>query len=131
MNGKNFIEVVDLIIREDGRYHKGVYFFIRKALDHTLKQVKKDLDIQDKGTRHVSGAELLEGIRQYALEQFGPLTRTVLHHWGVSKCSDFGDIVFNLVDFGVFGKTEHDNPEDFSGGYDFVEAFEKPFLPER
>ena len=131
MSGKNFTEVVELIAKEDSRFEKGAYFFVRKALDHTLKHVKGEKPGTDRPANHVSGAELLEGIRQFALEQFGPMTITVFQHWGIVRCSDFGDVVFNLVDYGVFGKTEHDNREDFNDGYDFLDVFEKPFLPER
>jgi uncharacterized repeat protein (TIGR04138 family) len=74
---------------------------------------------------------LLGGIREYALEQFGPMAYTVLDRWGIKKCEDFGDIVFLLVDYGVLGKTEHDRREDFAGGYDFKDAFVRPFEPSR
>ena len=73
--------------------------------------------------------ELLEGIKEYALDQYGPMTMTLLHAWNIKRCRDFGDIVFHLVDAGVLGKTENDSPEDFAGGYNFTEAFESPFLP--
>ena len=79
----------------------------------------------------MSGQQLLEGIREFALRQYGPMAITVLDEWGVRRCEDFGEIVFNLVDHGhgLFGKTETDSREDFKGGYDFEEAFKKPFLP--
>jgi uncharacterized repeat protein (TIGR04138 family) len=54
---------------------------------------------------------------------------TVLNEWGIKCCEDFGDIVFNMVEFQLLGKTEQDSREDFKGGYDFEEAFRKPFLP--
>jgi uncharacterized repeat protein (TIGR04138 family) len=63
------------------------------------------------------------------LEQFGPLSKRVLAEWGIHSCIDFGHIVFNLVEEGLLGKTENDSLEDFSEGYDFCEAFEKPFQP--
>ena len=49
-----------------------------------------------------------------------------MEHWNIQKCRDFGDIVFNLVDFGILGRTENDSLEDFEGGYSFEEAFELP-----
>lgn len=128
-SGKDFSEVVDLIQREDPRYEKGAYYFVRQALDHTLKAIKQDES--SRKSSHVSGQELLDGIRRFALEQYGPMTLTLLEHWNIRKCADFGDIVFNLVDYGVLGKTENDQPEDFADGYDFREAFEKPFLPRK
>ncbi len=128
-NGKDFADVVELIQREDPRFEKGAYFFVRQALDHTLKNIKKQQQEQTRTSSHVSGHELLEGIRDFALEQYGPMSLTLLNTWNVQTCSDFGDIVFNLVDYGVLGKTENDRPEDFRDGYDFFEAFAKPFLP--
>jgi uncharacterized repeat protein (TIGR04138 family) len=65
------------------------------------------------------------------LEQYGPLAITVLNTWGVRRCSDFGDIVFNLIEYNVFSKTENDRREDFADIYDFEEAFVQPFRPAR
>jgi len=80
--------------------------------------------------RHVSGQELLDGIRKYALQEYGPLSRTVLAQWGITTTDDFGQMVFNLVQKGILGKTEQDKIEDFKNGYDFNVAFRKPFLPD-
>jgi len=77
--------------------------------------------------RHVTGRELLEGIRAYATESFGFLARTVLAEWGVSRTQDFGDIVFNLVEAGLLSRTEKDTKSDFADVYDFAEAFEAEF----
>jgi uncharacterized repeat protein (TIGR04138 family) len=129
MSDRDFSEVVDLIRRESPRFDKGAYFFVKQALDHTLKSIKKESD--GRVGRHVSGQELLGGIREYALQQYGPMTYTVLERWGVRKCEDFGDIVFHLVEYGVLGKTDQDRREDFTGGYDFREAFVRPYEPTR
>ena len=126
MTDKNFPEVIKEIHASDPRYGKGAYYFIREALDHTLKKLKKD---QSKNKGHVSGTQLLDGIRDYALDRFGPMTLTLMEHWNIQKCRDFGDIVFNLVDFGILGRTENDSLENFEGGYSFEEAFELPFQP--
>jgi uncharacterized repeat protein (TIGR04138 family) len=77
----------------------------------------------------VRGQELLDGLRQFALDQFGPLAKTVLNYWGVQRGEDFGEIVFNLVEVGILGKTDEDSRADFKGGYDFDVAFVKPFQP--
>ncbi len=131
-SGKDFTEVVDLIRKEDPRFERGAYFFIRQALDHTMKGRKvKESEKSEPRNHHVTGQELLEGIREFALEQYGPMSMTLFDHWNVRKCADFGDIVFNLVDYGVLGKTDNDTPEDFENGYDFHEAFSKPFLPKK
>ena len=130
MNGKDFAEVVDLIVKEDSRYNKGAYFFVRKALDFTLKGIANGENKETlRKSNHVSGGELLDGIRKFALDQFGPMTLTVFEHWGVTESSNFGDVVFNLVEYGVFGKTERDSKADFKARYNFNEAFVAPFLP--
>ena len=125
----DFAEVVDLICKEDTRYDKAAYFFVRQGLDHTVSTLKKNDPSRAQRSQHVTGRELLEGLRAHALEQFGPLTKTVLESWGVSRCSDFGEIVFNLIEYNIFSKTENDRREDFANIYDFDEAFVKPFQP--
>lgn len=127
MSGRDFNEVVEKIIEDDPRFDRAAYHFMRRALDHTLKQLHSGDPERD--ARHVSGQELLDGIRDFSLKEFGPLTYTVLTNWGLKKSGDFGEIVFNLVDWGVFGKTDDDSREDFRNGYDFKDAFLKPFEP--
>lgn len=127
MNGKNFNEVVHLICREDPRYEPGAYHFVRLALDYTLKEIRGKESLRS--TRHVTGRELSEGVRDFALEQFGPMAYALLQQWGLRRTGDFGEIVFNLVEYGVFGKTEDDRREDFNDVFDFQVAFLTPFLP--
>jgi uncharacterized repeat protein (TIGR04138 family) len=122
----NFDEAVDLIIAKDTRFARDAYGFVREALDFTQKHASKEA----RGPiRHVSGQELLDGIRQFALQQFGPMTATVFEEWGVKGCRDFGEIVFNMVEIGVLAKTDKDTRDDFQNGYDFTDAFRKPFWP--
>lgn len=128
MKKVHFTEALNQILAEDRRYGEPAYFFIREALDFTIKLLAKPAGGQG---RHVTGAELLEGIRQYALKEYGPMAKRVLNHWGIRRCEDFGDLVFNLVDKGILGKTDQDKREDFAGGYDFDEAFAEPFRPAR
>ena len=100
-----FDEAVDLILAKDRRFARDAYSFVREALDFTQKSVGKEV----RGTiRHVSGQELLGGIRKFALEQFGPMVVTVFEEWGVKQCEDFGEIVFNMVEIGLLAKTEKD-----------------------
>src|SRR3954471_4685295 len=127
MQDLEFSEIVGLICKEDARFDRKAYNFVRQALDHTVKEVKRKNPERTGKSQHVSGAELLEGIRAYALEQYGPLTKTVLNTWGIRRCADFGDIVFNLIEYNVFSKTENDRREDFADLYDFEDAFVKPF----
>lgn len=120
-------EVLDQILAKDARYQRDAYFFVKDALDHTQKLSVKSG--QGK-LRHVTGQELLAGIREFALEQFGPMTITVFAEWGIRSCHDFGEIVFNMVESSLLAKTERDSREDFKDGYDFAEAFRKPFQPQ-
>jgi uncharacterized repeat protein (TIGR04138 family) len=126
MQEQNFEDVVDRIIAKDPRYRRGAYYFLREALDFTQRKVVQG---RKQGLRHVSGQELLDGIREFACAQFGPMAITVLDEWGVRLGEDFGEIVFNLVESGQLSKTDKDSRDDFKGGYDFDEAFRKPFLP--
>jgi len=121
-----FAEALDSILAVDPRYHREAYIFLRDALDFTIKQKKKN---KETASNHVSGPELLEGVRQFALKEFGPMLVTVFEFWGVQRCEDIGEMVFNLIRLGVFGKTERDAIEDFGGGYSFKEAFIDPFGP--
>ena len=126
MQEPTFEDGLEQILSKDNRYHRDGYLFVREALDHTQKAIVKE----NRGTlRHVTGQELLSGIREYAVSQFGPMTVTVLEEWGIRNCQDFGEIVFNMVEVGLLAKTEKDSREDFQSGYDFHEAFTKPFLP--
>lgn len=127
MQKQNFGEAVDEILKRDARYERDAYFFVREGLDFTIKMLKKNA--QTPATRHVSGQELLEGLRRYALDQFGPMAKTVLEYWQIRHCEDFGEIVFSMVERGILGKTDQDSREDFKSGYDFEEAFVKPFQP--
>jgi uncharacterized repeat protein (TIGR04138 family) len=122
-----FMQAVTEICRKDPRYHSDAYLFTREALDYAVRLHKKSAA---KGTaRHVTGKELMEGIRVFALQEFGPMTVSVLESWGITRTADFGSIVFNLVESGKLGKTADDRREDFDDVFDFHETFAKPFLP--
>jgi uncharacterized repeat protein (TIGR04138 family) len=127
MNEQPFNDVIKEICINDQRYDADAYTFVREALDFTVKTLNKPLNGPE---RHISGQELLDGIRRFALQEYGPMSRTLLESWGINKTEDFGEIVFNLVESGKLGKTDHDKREDFANGYNFHEAFEKPFLPQ-
>jgi uncharacterized repeat protein (TIGR04138 family) len=129
MPATDFNAAVELIRKEDARYDRAAYAFVRDGLDHTVGEIKRKNTDRLRKSRHITGPELLQGLRAHALDQFGPLAQTVLHAWGVRRCTDFGEIVFNLIEHGVFSKTESDKREDFADIYDFEEAFVKPFLP--
>ncbi|HEV2453900.1 MAG TPA: Minf_1886 family protein [Verrucomicrobiae bacterium] len=126
MHELNFDLKVDQIVARDLRYRRDAYSFVREALDFTQKLISRE---NQQKVRHVTGQELLDGIRQFALKEFGPMATTVFEEWGITGCPDFGEIVFNMVDVGLLANTEQDRREDFQNGYDFKTAFRKPFLP--
>ena len=126
MQPHEFEDVLAQLVRDDPRYPAVAYGFLRQGLDRAVKLYSKP----DHGPgRHVTGQELLEALRQCALQEFGPMAATVLRDWGIRQTEDFGEMVFNLVNRGLLGKTDQDKKEDFAGGYDFEEAFSAPFLP--
>ena len=119
-------EALEQILKEDPRYDMEAYIFVKEALDFTVKMLDKPMEGPEK---HVSGLDLLEGIRRYAAREYGPMALRVLNSWGVKRTEDFGEIVFNLVTKGILGKSNNDQKSDFTNGYDFYDAFAKPFLP--
>lgn len=112
---KDFYKVVNDICRKDLRYKADSYGFLLQALHFTQSKLKKPT--------HVTGKELLFGIRDFAIEQYGPMAKTVLSHWGITNTLDFGNIVFNMVDCKLLSKTDSDSLDDFKGVYDFEAAF--------
>lgn len=126
MKKATFEEALLQLAEENPQYDPHVYGFMREALDFTIKALDKPAEGPG---RHVTGRELTDGIRQFALKEFGPITKTVLNHWGIHTTEDFGNIVFLLISKGIFGKSDEDSIGDFAGGYDFDQAFRKPFLP--
>jgi uncharacterized repeat protein (TIGR04138 family) len=125
MPDPKFTLAIEKIVAKDKRYPCAAYEFIESALKFTQVKAEKT----DGKTRHVTGQELLEGIREYALEQFASMAIVVFEEWGITSCEDFGEIVFNMVDEGILSKTKEDARKDFAGGFDFYEAFSVPFLP--
>jgi len=112
----DFYKKIEEITEKDPRYKSDAYEFVLHALGFTQKKLNR------KG--HITGQELLEGIRQLGLEQYGPMTNTLFQHWGVKKTEDFGEIVFNMVEVGLMGKDEKDSRKDFKNVYNFEEAFD-------
>jgi uncharacterized repeat protein (TIGR04138 family) len=103
----------------DPRFTRDAYVFVFEALAHTQRQLDRP--------HHVSGGELLDGIRALAAAQFGFLAKTVFNEWGLTGTADFGRVVFNLVDANLMGKQDTDALADFADRYDFAEAFEQGF----
>ena len=109
-------------VKGASRYSPEAYQFVMEALSCTVKQIGE--------RRHLTGRELLNGIREFALDSWGLMARPVLNSWGVNSTDDFGDIVFSLIDAGLLAKTDQDKKEDFKQVYGFVEAFDKSYSPQ-
>lgn len=116
-------QVIHELVQNDDRYTVEAYHFVFEALDFTLQR-------RGGGRRHVSGEEIMFGVRDLALEHFGYLARTVLESWGIDNTADFGEIVFNLIAADLLQKTADDRKEDFVGLYSFDEAFDIAFEDE-
>lgn len=126
MQNAQFEHAIENIVRRDSRFDPQAYLFLKEALDFTLKRAAEDNDGQ---ARHVSGQELLEGFRDLALQEFGPMAATLMDEWGLSSTRNVGEMVFQLIDEQMFGRQETDTLEDFEDIYDFDEAFRAPFRP--
>lgn len=103
---RSFATGLKRILREDSRFRADAYLFVMAALSRTLAGLESP--------RHLTGAELLEGIRQEAARQYGPMARTVIEHWGIKNSLDFGEIVFKMVQVGILTKTDSDRLDDFA-----------------
>jgi uncharacterized repeat protein (TIGR04138 family) len=125
MQQLSFEEAIRKIAAADTRYPADAYFFVQEALQHTQRSLGRH-KTEDK---HVGGRELLAGIRDYALKSYGPMVPTLFAEWGIHGCQDFGEIVFNMIEANLATRRPTDTREDFRAGYDFDEAFRKPFLP--
>jgi uncharacterized repeat protein (TIGR04138 family) len=130
-NTRTFDEHIRDLCKQDPRFPRGAYEFCFEVLDFTIKAAAQNGDPQrtQPVTRHVSARQLLDGLRDYALQEFGPMARLTLKRMGITSCPDLGDIVFNLVNAGLLSKQARDKREDFNTGYDFDTAFGKPFRP--
>jgi uncharacterized repeat protein (TIGR04138 family) len=113
---ESITECIERILEEDPRYPETAYRFVLDALNAVISSLPDP--------RHVNGRELCYGCRDMAIEEFGPLARTVLEHWNITRTEDFGEIVFRLVGKGLLAKTENDSRDDFAGVFDFDTAFD-------
>jgi uncharacterized repeat protein (TIGR04138 family) len=127
------------LLRRDKRFHLDAYVFVFDALRYAHEQLgmgRSPGSIEDtvvdqpaEEERHISGQQLCEAIRLYAVKQYGGLAKSVLNHWGVQQTGDFGEIVFNLISIGQMRKTDSDRREDFDEVFNFDDAFRDTFGP--
>jgi uncharacterized repeat protein (TIGR04138 family) len=123
------------LLRRDRRYHFDAYVFVFEALRYAQQKLgvgaeaDEGLDPDEEEERHVTGQQLCEAIRHYAVQQYGLLSKRVLNHWGIHATGDFGEIVFNLIEIGQMRKTDSDRREDFEDVFDFDEGLRDAFVP--
>lgn len=120
------------LIKQDKRYHKEAYEFVWRALEFAqLKYCADESEYEGEEAEsmgpHVTGQQLCEAIRLYALDQFGLTAKSVLDHWGIHSTGDFGEIVYNMIRVGKMGKSDSDRREDFEDVYDFEEGLTRGF----
>jgi uncharacterized repeat protein (TIGR04138 family) len=120
---KEYLEyelALDKVLEKDGRYARPAYFFVQRAL-----QFYRETHGHEEGMGHIKGADLLMGVRELALSEFGPMARPVLNAWGLQAGEDVGEIVYNLIRAGLMSKTDEDRREDFSGIMKFDEGLDR------
>jgi uncharacterized repeat protein (TIGR04138 family) len=126
------------LLKNDRRYRFDAYVFVFEALNFAQNVLELGTEClsepaaeeepeAESPQRHVTGQELCQAIRRYAVQQYGYMAKTVLNSWGVSKTGDFGEIVFNLIRIGHMRKTPSDRREDFDDVFDFETAFQREF----
>ena len=126
------------LLDRDDRYPFDAYLFVFEALrfgqknlgmgaEYLAEDYEPELDEEGEPERHVSGQELCEAMRQYAHQQYGYLAKSVLNHWKIYSTSDFGELVFNLIEIEQMRKTPNDRREDFDNVFDFDEGFQHNF----
>ncbi len=114
---------VDEAASADGRYEKYAWRFVLSGVESTIDMLRVD--------RHISGEELLEGLKVTASRQFGPMAKEVLNHWGIYTTRDIGNIVFGLIDVKLLESNEEDLIEDFDDVFDFQKVFEEDYFDDQ
>ncbi|HEX5442733.1 MAG TPA: Minf_1886 family protein [Pirellulales bacterium] len=142
----DLIEKIKQLVRDDSRYKFEAYAFVFESLnyaqkelgmgavkptepttDEPLSEVTSESEIEGSPERHLTGQQLCEASRRYALEQYGYMAKCVLNSWGIFQTGDLGEIVFNLIRAGQMKKTKDDRREDFDDVFDFDAALEQGF----
>lgn len=106
----------------EAKYHHDAYRFIYEALHHTQQKLDR-ASANSEEDAHITGQELMRGVRELAIRRYGLLTKNVFAHWGVRSTGDFGRMVFEMIERGEMRKTDRDQLSDFFDVYDFDDAF--------
>ena len=114
------------LLQTDLRYRLHAYQFVRDSLAFAQEAIPND-NPEPEEEPHLTGQQLCEAIRLFAIDQFGYMSKTVLNSWGIHGTVDFGEIVYNLIDIGMMKKSETDQREHFADVYSFEKAFVEDF----
>lgn len=112
----------DELMKDNRQYSSHAYEFVLDTLTYVVDRNAE--------RRHITGRELLSGVREFALDSWGLMARHVLNSWGIKSTDDIGEIVFLLVNAGILSKTDQDKKEDFRQVFPFIEAFDNSYKPE-
>jgi uncharacterized repeat protein (TIGR04138 family) len=103
-----FDRKVAVLLDKEPRFHREVYCFIAEAVNFTVSKKKV--------RGHVSAAQLLDGIREFAVFKYGTVADIVMAQWGLSMEADAGKVVYLLIGVRLLSASEDDRPEDFNTG---------------
>lgn len=133
MSTQSHIEkTIHAIVRQDPRYPFQAYLFMLQALEHTQKRLGRGSSLEPESgeaqeEKHVSGLELLEGVRDLAVREFGLMARVVFKLWGIRKTDDVGNLIFNLIEAELLSKTDKDTRQDFHNQFDLEKTLVDSF----
>ena len=123
------------LVKTDPRYKLDAYIFVRDGLSYAQEIILNEAEEEDRSgggeeeepDRHLTGQQLCEALRLYALDQYGYMAKTVLNSWGLKSTGDFGEVVYNMIENELMKKSDTDRREDFDKVFDFEEALQQQF----
>ena len=123
MSDNDLPQILQKITASDTRYDIQAYHFVLSALSFTVKRCQREGN--PRGQQHVSGAELIRGILDYAKEQYGSFAPDIFSFWGLQNGIDAGYIVYNMIHAGVLSASPNDNLQDFDCLWDLPELLRR------
>ena len=122
------------LVKTDPRYKLDAYVFVRDGLSYAQEGIIDEAEGEDRSSgeeeapdRHLTGQQLCEALRLYALDQYGYMSKTVLNSWGLKSTGDFGEVVYNMIENELMKKSDTDRREDFDKVFDFDQALRQQF----
>jgi len=122
--GPTNLQAIEKIVEKNPRFRPEAYVFVQQSLDFTLRRIVEEKTRNLGDPPHVTGRELLEGVRDLARPRFGRLAPLVFRKWGIERSRDFGEIVFRMVDAKIMSKSRSDSLDDFGNGFEIETAFQ-------